>query len=106
MVLKLHVSLETLAGERIAEVKSDQTFQDMFGAHVLGSAEAALLNVLETQVVSPCRALLRMHVNKLREQAGGDRLDHAAHAPALDVAGITAAMLQRLETVAAQTRGA
>ena len=101
--LKVSVSLETLAGERISEIKVDQVFRDMLGAHVLGTAEAALEALLDTQVVVPCRALIRAHVNKLEEQASFTRLENAGVAPALIDGSIGAALFARLNAVAAET---
>ena len=67
VVLKVHVSVETAAGERIAEVRTSQVFSEMFSETMLRSAEAAMVKMLETQVISPCRGLIRAHVGKLQD---------------------------------------
>ena len=106
VVLRVSVSLETLAGERIAEIKTDHVFRDMLGEHALGSAEAALHDVLETQVVSPCRGLIRAHVQTLQEQAGFTRLDHPVGSPLWDrVDEILAALQRRVAEGAAEADG-
>ena len=104
-MLKVNVSLETLAGERIAEIKTDHVFRDMLGEHVLGSAEAALQEVLETQVVSPCYGLIRAHVHTMQEQAGFIRLDHPMGTPVWDhVDEVLATLHRRYEKAAAETK--
>lgn len=105
VVLKVRVSLETLSGERIAEVTTDRVFQDMFGVPVLGSAERALLDLLETEVVVPCRALIRTHVEKLQERAAFTRLEQNAGSSAWTDQRITAALLARFDALATETSG-
>ena len=105
VVLKVSVSLETLSGERIAEVKTDRVFRDVFGVPVLGSAEGALLDLLETEVVVPCRALIRTHVEKLQEQADFTRLDRSTLSPSWVDRSITAAFLARLDGSKPETGG-
>jgi len=66
--LKVHLVLETQTGERIAEIKTDELFRDMFSEHAIRSAERTLTRLLEIEVLSPARGLIRGHVLKLKER--------------------------------------
>ena len=107
VVLKISVSLQTLTGERVAEIDASQVFRDILGDHVPGSPEAAFEEMFDVQVTSPCRALFRAHVLKLREQAGFTRLDHPVGPSVWDQTAeeVVAGLQRRFGAVAAKTEG-
>lgn len=104
MVLKVSVSLETVAGDRIAEVATENVFPDMLGKYSLGSAEAALLEMLEVRVISPCRALIRAHVRKHREATGQSEREVPQVPARWGDNEVIAALNHRLGVVMAQTQ--
>ena len=102
MVLKVRVVLETATGERIAEVNNQHFFPGCFDEATLRSTEATLARTLDATVLSPARALIRAHVNKLLERVSFRRRTTAPATPLPDEAETWAGLDRKLAAIMAR----
>ena len=105
--LKVHVVLETTAGERIAEIRNEHVVVDSFDEPSLRTAEATLARMLEATVLSPARGLIRAHVNKLLERVSFRRraVTTPSAMPWPEDAGVKTTLEDKLAAIMAKARG-
>ena len=97
--------LESVSGERIAEIDNEFVVPNGFDEASLRTEEATIARALECRVLSPARALVRAHVQKQLERLSFRRRTTPPTLAWPDDSGEKAGLFDKLEAIMAKRQG-
>lgn len=83
--LKVHLVLETEAGEPLFEERGDTVIPGLFCENALDTAQQALDAFLQLKVISPARGMARRHIRALEAKRPFHRTDIEQYVPMADL---------------------